>query len=146
MKYKLNTNKGMTLIELTVVILVLLSLIAVLFIGATAWKEGSDRAQCIVNISNIQKAGRSLQNMYEFAPGDAFDATRVPGDPAPANLKAAITGNASAFLETEPLCPSASNATKEYTYTAGFPVVGSLFATCNLAATKGHTPRTTLGW
>ena len=32
--------KGMTLLELTVVILVLLSLIYILFIGARAWKKG----------------------------------------------------------------------------------------------------------
>ncbi|MBC7981098.1 MAG: prepilin-type N-terminal cleavage/methylation domain-containing protein, partial [Armatimonadetes bacterium] len=37
-------KSGMTLLELTVVILVLLSLISILFIGARAWKKGSDRA------------------------------------------------------------------------------------------------------
>lgn len=34
-------KSGMTLLELTVVILVLLSLISILFIGARAWKKGS---------------------------------------------------------------------------------------------------------
>ena len=38
-------KSGMTLIELTVVILVLLSLISILFVGARAWKKGSDRAR-----------------------------------------------------------------------------------------------------
>jgi type II secretory pathway pseudopilin PulG len=48
----------MTLLELTVVILVLLSLITILFIGAQAWKRGSDRAICIINIQNVQKGVR----------------------------------------------------------------------------------------
>ena len=51
---KLNTQytkrkAGMTLLELTVVILVLLSLITILFVGARAWKRGSDRSANIMN-------------------------------------------------------------------------------------------------
>ena len=49
-------TRGMTLLELTVVILVLLSLISILFIGARAWKKGSDRAGCIMQIRNVQLA------------------------------------------------------------------------------------------
>jgi len=55
---------GMTLLELTVVILVLLSLISILFIGARAWKKGSDRAGCILNIRNCQQAVRGYLNMH----------------------------------------------------------------------------------
>ena len=53
------SNKGMTLIELTVVILVLLSLISVLFIGARAWMRGSDRANAALLIRNAQQGVRS---------------------------------------------------------------------------------------
>lgn len=68
MKTKLNLKnvKGMTLIELTVVILVLLSLISVLFIGAKAWKDGADRANCVVYIGQYQKGVRSWANMKEI--------------------------------------------------------------------------------
>ena len=73
---KLNTqnkrNAGMTLLELTVVILVLLSLISILFIGARAWKKGSDRSANIMNIRNCQQAMRGEQNMKTKAVGDAF--------------------------------------------------------------------------
>lgn len=73
---KLNTqskNKaGMTLLELTVVILVLLSLISILFVGARAWKKGSDRSANIMNIRNCQQAMRGEQNMKQLNPGDAF--------------------------------------------------------------------------
>ncbi|NNC88131.1 MAG: prepilin-type N-terminal cleavage/methylation domain-containing protein [Akkermansiaceae bacterium] len=62
---------GMTLIELTVVILVLLSLISILFVGARAWKRGSDRAASILEIRNVQQAVRSFQNINNYNPGDA---------------------------------------------------------------------------
>ena len=76
---KLNTqNKrkaGMTLLELTVVILVLLSLISILFIGARAWKKGSDRSANIMNIRNCQQAMRGEQNMKTLSAvtPDPFD-------------------------------------------------------------------------
>lgn len=69
---KLNTqtkrNAGMTLLELTVVILVLLSLISILFVGARAWKRGSDRSANIMNIRNCQQAMRGEQNMKQLNP------------------------------------------------------------------------------
>lgn len=62
----------MTLLELTVVILVLLSLIAILFVGARAWKKGSDRSANIMNIRNAQQAMRGHANMRELKEGDAL--------------------------------------------------------------------------
>lgn len=77
---KTNTKaikSGMTLLELTVVILVLLSLISILFVGARAWKKGSDRSANIMNIRNTQQAMRGHENMRELVPGDAFTATNL---------------------------------------------------------------------
>lgn len=62
-------RSGMTLLELTVVILVVLSLISTLFIGAQAWKRGSDKAMCLVQIQNVQKGVRSFSNLYAYSPG-----------------------------------------------------------------------------
>ena len=75
---------GMTLIEITVVILVLLTLIAVLFIGANIYKKGADRAACILNIRNIHQAVRADQNLENRNAGDAhrryyFGSGRAPG-------------------------------------------------------------------
>jgi type II secretory pathway pseudopilin PulG len=61
---------GMTLLELTVVILVLLSLISILFVGARAWKQGSDRSANIMNIRNVQQAVRGHQNMNNMRNGE----------------------------------------------------------------------------
>ena len=74
---KLNTQNtkrkaGMTLLELTVVILVLLSLITILFVGAQAWKRGSDRSANILNIRNCQQAMRGEQNMRQLTTGATF--------------------------------------------------------------------------
>lgn len=78
--------KGVTLLEMTVVILVLLMLISVLFLGARAWKRGSDRAQNIVNIRNAQQAARSHQNLLNLAFGDDLDETTIYGTAVPGSV------------------------------------------------------------
>ena len=59
----------MTLLEMTVVILVLITLISVLFFATRSWKRGSDRVICLINIQAVQKAVRSYSNLYGYAPG-----------------------------------------------------------------------------
>lgn len=71
------SKSGMTLLELTVVILVLLSLISILFIGARAWKKGSDRAANILNIRNVQQAVRGHANMNGLKEGDALAKDKI---------------------------------------------------------------------
>ena len=70
-------NAGMTLLELTVVILVLLSLITILFIGARAWKKGSDRSTNLINLRNCQQAMRGHQNTRQLTVGDPFTQTQL---------------------------------------------------------------------
>ena len=72
-------KSGMTLLELTVVILVLLSLISILFIGARAWKKGSDRAANILNIRNAQQAVRGHANVRGLADGGACTEATIYG-------------------------------------------------------------------
>lgn len=124
---KLNTRNvtkksGMTLLELTVVILVLLSLISILFIGARAWKKGSDRAGCIMNIRNVQQAVRGHQNMTNLSTGDTLASTALIG--------------ANGYLGNTPTCPGGGT----YTYTGTVPALGSLYTTCSLAGTLDHAP------
>ena len=121
--------KGMTLLELTVVILVLLSLISILFIGARAWKKGSDKAGCIMNIRNVQQAVRSWQNMNAKNVSDAFVLTDD------------IVGSG-LFVETTPVCPGAGT----YAFETTVPEVGTLVMTCSLATTESHVPASILGW
>ena len=88
---------GMTLIEITVVILVLLTLIAVLFIGANIYKKGANRAACILNIRNIHQAVRADQNLNKKNTSDAL-------------VRTVIMGDSEAYIENEPTCPADGGA------------------------------------
>ena len=109
---------GTTLIELSVVIAVLLLLVGVLFIGVTAWKNGSNASVCIVNLSSIQKAARGYQNMNGLA-------TSAP------LLVGSLTS--AGFWTTVPACPTGV----AYAFTGTVPATGVAYATCPVA---GHTP------
>ena len=95
---------GMTLLELTVVILVLLSLITILFIGARAWKKGSDRSTNLINLRNTQQAMRGHQNTRQLAVGDAFteamltDYMKMPGPVATVTYTAGTVVTATGTL------------------------------------------------
>lgn len=129
---KLNLNKkgqaGMTLIEITLVIAVLLGLISVLFIGVAAYKEGSDRAKCILNISTMQKAVRSYQNLNELDEGATLTTTDLIG--------------AGKMFETAPVCNSGGS----YTPAGVVPTTNTPYLVCSLAGTLNHAPATTDGW
>ena len=121
---------GMTLLELTVVILVLLSLISVLFIGARAWKKGADRAGCILNIRNFQQATRSYANFNQIDPG--------VGTTGAVTLASVLIGPG-LFMETAPVCPSAG--VYAGTAAAVIPAVGTVALTCSKAAAPdSHIP------
>ncbi len=103
---------GMTLLELTVVILVLLSLISILFVGARAWKKGSDRSANIMNVRNVQQAVRGHQNMNGLLAGAGLLPGLIFGD--------------SGYLK-QPKPPIAS--VTDYTFESTVPAVGDLYIT-----------------
>jgi len=126
--HNMKAKSGMTLLELTVVILVLLSLISILFIGARAWKKGSDRAGCILNIRNVQQAVRGHANMKNMLIGATIASTSIYGSGGYLN---------------EPSCPA------QGTYATGttIPATGTLFLTCSLsAAPDDHVPASYTDW
>ena len=125
----------MTLLELTVVILVLMTLITTLFFGAQAWKRGSDRALCIIHIQNVQKAVRSYSNLYGHSPGASV-----------INLQTQVIG-LGRFVEVVPTCPG--NGTYSYGQTYGsdtIPPLGELYLQCSLAVTNQHEPPVHSDW
>ena len=149
---KLNTRNvtkkaGMTLLELTVVILVLLSLISILFIGARAWKRGSDRAGCIMNIRNVQQAVRGQQNMKNLAEGAALPTTKIWKQ----SVTTTDTNNVTTTNEVdtgflnEPKCPT--NGLNNYTATGTVPAYGTLYIECTpYKTTLDHQPTVTSDW
>ncbi len=116
----------MTLLELTVVILVLLSLITTLFIGARAWKKGSDRTANILNVRNVQQAVRAHANMYGLTTGSStlYHETIFAGSDGDSGVPGLV---GSEYL-TEPKPPSASGVTG-YIYLNNVPAVGQLYIT-----------------
>lgn len=133
MKLTRNTKRasGMTLLELTVVILVLLSLISILFIGARAWKKGSDRAASILVIRNVQQAVRSYSNMNGKNAGDTD-----------ADLVTNVFGTGK-FIEVNPV-GTPHPAGTGFTWTAAnateIPDVGTLYLTVTGTDAEDYMP------
>ncbi len=116
--HNMKRKSGMTLLELTVVILVLLSLISILFIGARAWKKGSDRAANVLNLRNVQQAVRAHANVHTLAIGDTLVDTDIVG--------------ANKYLSTI----TAPNTDITYTYDAVVPAFGNLYLNAAYAGTS----------
>ena len=128
-------HRGMTLLEMTVVILVLLSLITLLFVGGRAWKRGADRALCIMHIQGVQKAVRSYSNLYGFSPGGN----------AP-DLQSQLIG-LGRFIENPPVCPAGGNYLYGQTYGENtIPPIGAIYMECSLATDEQHVPVGTSEW
>ncbi len=125
------SKSGMTLLELTVVILVLLSLISILFIGARAWKKGSDRAASILQIRNVQQAVRSYSNMNGLNPGGVVAKTDIFG--------------AGKFIENDPTAgthPAGGSIVYSIAAPTVIPAIGTLYMTASdpeYAPTAGTT-------
>ena len=123
----------MTLIELTVVVLVLLSLVTILMVGARAWKRGSDRAGCLMQIRQVQMSVRVYANVSGFVANE---------DVSPLNLKSEVIGP-DAIVVIPPECPGDGI----YSYGGNrIPSVGELYMTCSLAGADGHEPDSFEGW
>jgi prepilin-type N-terminal cleavage/methylation domain-containing protein len=118
-------QRGTTLIELSVVIAVLLLLVGVLFIGITAWKNGANKAACLVSVSSIQKAVRGYENMNGLTVANPCPTTVIAGP--------------GLFFATMPKCPSGT----VYTTTGTVPADGIAYATC---ATHPLTAAQTANW
>ena len=119
----------MTLIEVTLVIAVLLSLISILFIGVSAYKKGAYRAKCILNLASVQKAARSHQNLYALKIGDSLAIADLAGS--------------GKLLETTPNCPDPSGS---YTFETEVPAANAAYAICSLSGSDQHIPVTLAGW
>lgn len=135
----------MTLLELTVVIMVLLGLISVLFIGARAWKRGSDRAGCVVTLRNVQVAARSYQNMYGYNYGGRPYAEGGTQDIA-AHLFAKGYIDSKVYDQSRGLQKCAGGGGYTCPLPDIFPEAGELYMTCSLSGTDDHAPASHAGW
>lgn len=121
-------SSGLTLVEVTLVVTVLLGLIGVAFAGLSAYKEGANRAICIHQVANVQKAMRSYCHFQELESGQA-----IP------DLKKRLIEESKFFAEA-PICPSGGT----YVFHAGeVPHVGTLFMRCSI---MDHAPKEFGSW
>ncbi len=118
----------MTLLEVTVVILVLMSLVAILFLGTSGWRRGADRSACIINIRNAQTAVRAYQNSRDVQEGTSLDMPSV------------IIG--AGKLLQNPSCPGGGH----YELIDHIPFAGELAIKCSLNGSESHVPDHTGGW
>jgi type II secretory pathway pseudopilin PulG len=135
----------MSLLELTVCIAVLLSLITIAFVGSRSWKRGSDRAACVMALRNVQVAARSYQNLYGYNYG---------GSPYAENGSRDIARHLfeKGYIE-KPLydlangagnCPGGGSYIRLTPDT--FPEAGVLYMSCSLAAPENHRPASMADW
>ena len=125
-----SSQSAFTIVEISLVMGVLLSLIAVTFIGVNSYKNGTNRATCIQNIAAAQRAVRSYSNLYEIMPGEKVD-----------NLTEKLFGTGK-FLPVMPKCP----VTGGYTFAdgaLGIPELGTAFLQCSA---EGHQYLETSDW
>lgn len=101
------------------VMLLILPFFSILFVGARAWKEGSDRAACIIQTRNMQQAVRGYQNMKSLKVGDPLDWGVIFGS--------------GKYIENKPNCPLGGT----YTFTDTIPPLGTLAGQCSH---EGHVP------
>lgn len=128
---------GLTLLELTVVLAVLLAMTTVLMIGARAWSRGSDRSACIMNIRNVQMSVRSYQNLYGFSAGTMPRAERGTQSIADHLLhKGYIDDSIHEMLKGTSTCPG--GGLYELNREDVFPTPGELYLRCSLEAKQQH--------
>jgi len=139
--YPFRRKRGMTFLEISIVISVLMGLIMMLFVGVRSWKMGSDRASCILNQRSMQMAVRSYQNMYGIqnnAPpggGTVIDVL-LASEFISAHLHSCASG------ATE--CPG--GGIYSMADPGNFPDDGVLFMTCSLSESEKHEPENHADW
>jgi len=115
-KKQQRTIGGMTLVEISLVVSILLSLISIIFVGVTSFLQGSSRAKCILTQSKLQKIVVSFANLNELNSGDT-----VPG------LVPTLVSDK--YIAITPTCPGQGS----YTFLDHIPGLDEHFVTCSIA-------------
>jgi competence protein ComGC len=112
---------GVTLIEVSLVIALLLGIVVLLFIGVGSLRKGSDKAKCKMQLASVQKVVRAQANFKDLAPGVTFATTEAFG--------------AGMAMENAPSCPAGG----AYTWLGAIPSIGNAYGACDFADTDGTT-------
>lgn len=112
---------GMTLIEVSLVIALMLGLISVAFLGIGAYRKGADKARCRMQLAAVQKAVRAQSNFQNLSIGATFGSADAFG-----------VGKA---LESAPICPSGG----AYIWGSSVPALHNPYGTCDYKDSDGST-------
>lgn len=132
-------TRGMTLVELTVVIVVLLALSAMTYIGGRAWKRGSDRSACIMNLRNFQVATRSYQNLYGYFSGSQPTMEYGTYEIARHLLEKGYVSRG-LYDQSKGTKSCAGGGIYNIAAPDVFPMPGELYMKCSLSAVENHQP------
>jgi type II secretory pathway pseudopilin PulG len=149
MKYNLPPRvvsaRGVTLVELTVVIIVLLSLTTILYIGGREWKRLGDRSACIMNLRNFQVATRSYQNLYGYHFGGQPVLEYGTHDIARHLLEKGYVSQG-LYDQSKGTKPCSGGGTYSTAAPDIFPFPGELYMNCSLSGAKKHAPDKVYDW
>jgi prepilin-type N-terminal cleavage/methylation domain-containing protein len=138
-------QRGLTMVELSIVVLILLALVSMLFVGARAWKRGTDRASCILSIRNVQVAARSYQNLYGYSAGG-----RPYAENGTQNIAELLFAKGyiedKLYQQARGTCPCHGGGIYSCIVPDVFPVDGQPYLTCSLSAADEHKPSSTDQW
>jgi hypothetical protein len=116
-----------------------------MFIGASAWKRGSSRATCIMNMRNFQLATRSYQNMYGYYFGGQPRLEYGTQDIARHLLEKDFISQ-SLYDQAKGNKPCAGGGAYGITAPSMFPMPGDLYMNCSLSGAGKHAPDNTASW
>lgn len=138
-------HRGLTMLELTLVIATLLTLVSILFEGSRAWKRGSDRTGCILTLRNVQVAARSYQNIYGYNCGDRPYEEHGTRDIAAHLFSKGYIGDR-LYRQTRGAakCPAGGSYSREFPDI--FPRAGELYMVCSLSGPDAHAPASHGEW
>jgi type II secretory pathway pseudopilin PulG len=138
-------QRGLSLLELTVVIAAILTILSILFVGTRAWKRASERTTCILTLRNVQMATRSYQNLYGYNYGGRPYAEQGTQDIAEhLHHKGYIEDGIYEQLRGGNKC--AAGGTYNCPQPDIFPQEGSLYMECSLSETAKHVPSAHHAW
>jgi prepilin-type N-terminal cleavage/methylation domain-containing protein len=138
-------HRGLTLLELTVVLIILLALVSIMSVGARAWLRGSERTSCILTLRNVQVAARSYQNLYGYNYGGRPYAERGTQDIVE-HLRNKGYIEESTYKQSRGTTPCAAGGTYTCPKPDIFPLEGELYMNCSLSESANHVPSSLDGW
>ena len=138
-------HRGLTLLELSVVITILLLLVSLLFIGSRAWRRGSDRSTCVMTLRNVQVATRAYQNIYGYNYGGRPNAENGNQDIAEHLFNKGYI-ETHLYRQTRGTDPCPAGGTYTCPVPDVFPAAGQLYMNCTFAGSDQHAPSNHADW